>query len=209
MTVRTSESRRDRVRERARQDILLAAAEVFARRGFTRATLADLAEAAGYAAPSLYRYFRSKEEIFRSLVELVEGEVRATFEEPVDRAAPLGERLQALLLAQYRLTVQRRPLFDLLLAPPPDLPQERGSAGRDPSKGLAHYEDLLNGWLHRHASRSELRTSYELAARALAGVAFVFHQRPIAALDPAERARTVVDLVLNGAAAPLRRGTHP
>lgn len=209
MSVRASQSRRERARERARQDILLAAAEVFARRGFASATLADLAEAAGYAAPSLYRYFRSKEEIFRSLVELVEGEVRATFEEPVDRGAPLADRLQALLLSQYRLTVQRRPLFDLLLAPPPDLPQDRGSPGRDPRQGLARYEELLNGWLHRHAGRSELRTSYELAARALAGVAFAFHQRPAAGLDPAERARAVVDLVLNGAAAPARRGTHP
>jgi AcrR family transcriptional regulator len=210
MSVRGSESRRERARERARQDILLAAADVFARRGFTSATLADLAEAAGYAAPSLYRYFSSKEEIFRSLVGFVEGELRATFEEPVERSAPLAARLEALLRAQYRLTEHRRPLFDLLLAPPPDLPVERGAPLRDPSHGLGRYEDLLVGWLQHHASRGELRVPFELAARAIAGISFACHRRPqLAELDAAERARTVVDLALNGVVAPARRGAHP
>src|SRR6266568_6758669 len=98
MSVRASADRRERSRERSRRDILLASAEVFARRGFASATLAELAEAAGYAPASLYRYFTSKEEIFRSLLELVEGEFAATFEEPVDDGAPLAARLEALLL---------------------------------------------------------------------------------------------------------------
>src|SRR5574341_676438 len=89
---------RERAKQHARRDILLAAAGVFARRGYAAATLQELAEAAGFAAPSLYRYFRSKEEIFRSLVELVIGEVEATFQARVDRARPLGARLEGLLL---------------------------------------------------------------------------------------------------------------
>ena len=60
MTIRTSTARRERVRERARRDILESAARVFARRGYAAATLAELAQASGYAAPSLYRYFGSK-----------------------------------------------------------------------------------------------------------------------------------------------------
>jgi AcrR family transcriptional regulator len=208
MSVRGTENRRERARERARQDILIAAAEVFARRGFAAATLADLAEAAGFAAPSLYRYFSSKEQIFRSLVELVEVEIRATFEAPVDRSTPLAGRVEALLRAQYRLAEHRRAIFELLLAPPSDLPGDRGAPARDP--GLYRYEDLLLEWLRRHASRAELRVPLELAARAIAGVAFAFHRRPAPGeVDAAERARVVADLVLNGAGAPPRRGAHP
>ncbi|GEJ58115.1 hypothetical protein AMYX_28560 [Anaeromyxobacter diazotrophicus] len=199
------------MRERARQDILLAAAEVFARRGFTSATLAELAEAAGYAAPSLYRYFSSKEEIFRSLVDLAESEIRATFEEPVDRSAPLAARIEKLLRLQFQVAEQRRSLFELLLSPPPDLPPDRdGRTMHDPSHGLGRYEELLLEWLRRHAGRAELRVPLEAAARGLAGVAFAFHHRPLHAdADGAARVRTVVDLALHGIAALSGRGAPP
>jgi TetR/AcrR family transcriptional regulator, cholesterol catabolism regulator len=210
MSIRGSEGRRQRARERARQDILLAAAEVFAQRGFVSSAVAELAEAAGYAAPSLYRYFKSKEEIFRSLVELVEAEIRATFQEPVDRSAPLATRLEALLRTQFQLAEHRRPIFELLLAPPPDRAGDRSATGRDPARGLGRYEELLLEWLRRHAGRGEFRVPVELAARAIAGVAFSFHQRPPPGeLEASERARAVADLALGGAAAPPRRGVHP
>ena len=48
-------------------------------------SLAELARAAGYAAPSLYRYFGSKEEIFASLLAMVSAEV----EEAAARALAL------------------------------------------------------------------------------------------------------------------------
>ncbi len=88
MRIRNSASRRERAREHARRDILLAAAGVFARRGFAAATLAQLAEAAGFAAPSLYRYFASKEEILRSLLEMLASEIAATFDDPKTPSMP-------------------------------------------------------------------------------------------------------------------------
>ena len=107
-------SRQEKAREQARRDILLAAAGVFARRGYAAATLAELAKAAGFAAPSLYRYFESKEEIFRSLVELMKADLLATFEAPVDAATPLAARLEALLTSQIELTRSRRDVMALL-----------------------------------------------------------------------------------------------
>jgi AcrR family transcriptional regulator len=85
-----AQTRQQQAHQRVRREILLAAAGVFARRGYAAATLADLAEAAGYAPPSLYRYFKSKEEIFSSLTDLLKQELFATFELPVDRALPLA-----------------------------------------------------------------------------------------------------------------------
>ena len=114
MPIRQSAARRERLKEHARRDILLAAAEVFARRGYAAATLAELAEAAGFAAASLYRYFASKEELFRSLLELVVREMDATFEEPVDRSLPLAARLEALLRRQYATAENLRSAFAVL-----------------------------------------------------------------------------------------------
>jgi AcrR family transcriptional regulator len=199
-----AQARQRQTHQRVRQEILLAAAGVFARRGYASATLADLAEAAGYAPPSLYRYFRSKEEIFSSLTELLKGELRATFEAPVDRALPLKARLVVLLQAQLMLVRERREVFAVLLSDPP-----AGEAGpprlADMRAGLASYEAQLAGWLRRHALRRELRCSVELAARALAGISHAFHQSQVhggaGSAPPADQARRVVDLALHGISA--------
>lgn len=201
MSVRSPESRRERARAEARQDILLAAAEVFARRGYASATLAELAAAAGFAAPSLYRYFQSKDDIFRSLVDLVRGELAQTFEEPVDRAAPLAARLEALLAAQYRLRELRREAFAVLRDPDCELPDDERRLGR--RAGFSFYEEKLAAWLRENASPAELRFPTEVAARALAAVLFAFHPRDEEFGE--DRYRLVVQLVLEGIAAPALR----
>jgi len=193
-------SRQRQAHQRVRREILLAAAGVFARHGYAAATLADLAEAAGYAPPSLYRYFRSKEEIFSSLLQLLKQELFATFELPVDRARPLPARLEALLRAQIEMVRARRDIFAVLMATLP-----AGEPGREPladlRAGRAFYEASLAAWLRRHAARRELRCSYQLAARALSGISQAFHSchaRGADQIPAAEEARLVVDLALRG-----------
>jgi AcrR family transcriptional regulator len=211
MSIRNGIARRERAREHTRRDILLAAAEVFARRGYAAATLAELAEAAGFAAPSLYRYFESKEKIFRSLVDLFVHEMDATFEEPVDRALPLAGRLEALLRAQARTAESFRSAFSVLDAAGPEL-ADLAPRLRSPRAGLDYYESRLVPWLRRHASRDELRFPPELVARAFAGVAFAFRPSPGDAGPPDPQVlRTIVDLALNGFSAPAsrRRGVTP
>lgn len=204
MDVRNSSARRERARERVKRDILLAAGEVFARRGYAAATLAELAEAAGFAPPSLYRYFRSKEEIFRSLVEMLTEELAATFEAPVDRALPLAGRLEALLRRQGELAAERASLYELVARPPQGAPVKL--AGRplgDPGAGMAFYEQGMLAWLGRNAARRELRVTPEVLARGLAGISFAFHHcRGDRSLPSADLARVAIDLALRGGAAP-------
>ena len=201
MSVRTAVARRTRARERVREDILLAAAGVFARRGYAGATLAELAEAAGYAAPSLYRYFSGKEEIFRRLVEFLAAEITATFEVPVDRTVPFAARLEKLLEAQERLARGRRPVWDLLAsAQVGDAPISLGGRPiHDPRAGLDFYQQRLHAWLRRHASPRELRCPARDAARTIAGIAYAFHSAATGpAPDPSARARAITDLALHG-----------
>jgi len=219
MVVRSSTARRQRQHEQARRDILRSAAEVFARRGYAAATLADLAGAAGYAPPSLYRYFESKEEIFRSLVELLLEEVAATFELPADPALPLAARLEALLAAQHALARDRQSAFDLVSSPGPDAPCAIGGLQvGDPGAGIAFYEEHMRARLRRNAGRRDLRPPPERVARALAGLTFAFHRRPVEDLAASAQVRLVVDLALHGCAAPglavaappsRRRGSTP
>jgi len=199
-----AKARQEKAREQARRDILLAAADVFARRGYAASTLSELAQAAGFAAPSLYRYFESKEEIFRSLVELMKAELQATFDAPVDRAAPLATRLAALLTIQIEMATSRRDVFALLLTTPP---AELGGLRHVPDyrSGASLYERHMAAWMECHVSPGELRCPLGQAARALAAVSHAFNHAhifsPAEGFDPAAEARLVVDLALHGIAA--------
>jgi AcrR family transcriptional regulator len=54
--------------DRKRREICATALELFAERGFEGATLEAVADVLGYTKPALYYYFKSKEDLFRSLM---------------------------------------------------------------------------------------------------------------------------------------------
>ncbi len=57
-----------RLKPEVRDRILLAAASVFAAKGFRSAKLSDIAEQAGLATGSLYKYFENKDALFYAVV---------------------------------------------------------------------------------------------------------------------------------------------
>lgn len=65
--------------EQRRTQILSAAARVFAAKGYARATIADIAKAAGVAEGSIYNYFKNKQDLLVSLPrQLIEPTIEAT-----------------------------------------------------------------------------------------------------------------------------------
>ncbi|MFA9430505.1 TetR/AcrR family transcriptional regulator [Egicoccus sp. AB-alg2] len=65
----TRPGRRDEQRARTRQELLDAAARVFAERGYHAASVDLVAEAAGYTKGAVYSNFDSKEELFLELLD--------------------------------------------------------------------------------------------------------------------------------------------
>lgn len=77
----TSATRRRRAvsnedKSQRRDQIMAAAKEVFARKGFHATTIADIAKRAGLAYGSVYWYFDSKDELFHALMAAEEGALR-------------------------------------------------------------------------------------------------------------------------------------
>jgi AcrR family transcriptional regulator len=64
-----SEQANQQIREERREQILLSAAQVFARKGLADTKIADIAAAAGVSHGLAYRYFASKDDVFAALVE--------------------------------------------------------------------------------------------------------------------------------------------
>ena len=84
-----------------RDEIMAAAKEVFARKGFHDTTIADIAKQAGLAYGSIYWYFDSKDELFHALMAVEEDALRSHLAAAVaalqgtDGAAPFRTAVQA------------------------------------------------------------------------------------------------------------------
>jgi len=61
------QERKERETERRRQQILVAAKRIFSEKGFSNATMEDIAQEAELSPGTLYLYFRNKEELYASL----------------------------------------------------------------------------------------------------------------------------------------------
>lgn len=83
---------RERRLERTRSALLDAAEEVFAEKGFTPATLDDIAHAAGYTKGAIYKHFATKEELFLAVSDRYWRRYFDNFAEVMSAATRVGSR---------------------------------------------------------------------------------------------------------------------
>ncbi len=112
MTSTSARQRRavsDEDKSRRRDEIMAAAKNVFAGKGFHAATIADIAKQAGLAYGSVYWYFDSKDELFHALMAVEEAALRAHVTAALDVPAEGGgdeAPLRAFLQATVRATLE-------------------------------------------------------------------------------------------------------
>ena len=90
-----------RRRKEARpSEIVDAALEVFAEKGFAAAKLDDIARRAGIAKATLYLYFETKEEIFRAVARAAVASLREALEAPAEASGGLFAEFAPRLLSR-------------------------------------------------------------------------------------------------------------
>src|ERR1700720_711303 len=89
-----------------RDRILDAAMAVFRRHGFRRSSIEQAAEAAGLTRQALYHHFKSKEELFRAVIERLYQSALVAEIAAADAAEKAGASLADIVIAQItaRLT---------------------------------------------------------------------------------------------------------
>jgi AcrR family transcriptional regulator len=113
------------------RDILRVSREVFAERGYERATTIEIAQRLGISEATVFTYFRGKRELCMRVVGDWYDEIIATVETGLPRERPLREQLQFLVRTHLRLfLIQGTDLCALVL-----------SEGR--SKGLELGEEFV------------------------------------------------------------------
>ncbi len=110
--------RREREIQRTREDILGAAARVFADKGYQGATMAEIAAEAGYTAPSLYSYFTGKQEIFAGLAHNVLDHTLKVFDAPTPEGLTFEQSLELTLQRGLALCEERRAALRALFTVP-------------------------------------------------------------------------------------------
>ncbi len=112
MVARKALSREDEVRiQERRRQILPAAAALFARRGYHRARLQEIADEAGVAAGTIYNYFKSKEDLLLALLAAMANESIPTGVEGAGEAEKPEAQLAALLRDRLAMLDRNRELI--------------------------------------------------------------------------------------------------
>src|SRR5256885_9220664 len=123
-----------------RKAILRAATEVFARNGYFNSKVSDIARAAGVADGTVYLYFKSKEEILRSIFDRNTTEAVAAGREELSKIEDPREKLRRIARHHLeRLGADR----DLPVAFQAELPGTTRFMEEFSAAGLAEYLGLI------------------------------------------------------------------
>ena len=88
-----------------RRDIMQAALELIAEQGFHRAPMAKIAEKAGVAAGTIYRYFASKDVLISELHRELEYRIMAVLQDGYPSGQPVRERFLYLIRELLRYLI--------------------------------------------------------------------------------------------------------
>ena len=116
------------------RDILRVGREVFAERGYERATTTEVAQRLGVSEATVFTYFRSKRELCMRVIQDWYDEIIATIEAGLPRGVSVREQLEFVVLTHLRLfLIQGTGLCALVLS-------EGRTKGQDLGEGFVELQ---------------------------------------------------------------------
>ena len=116
VTVDQRSQRKQREYEARRGEILLAAERLFSKNGFFKTSMAEIAESVQFAMGTVYRFFKSKEEIYISLVEGKVEELLSLLKEATRSRSSAPEKLRAVIRVKLVFADQNRDFFRIYVS---------------------------------------------------------------------------------------------
>ena len=105
------QERKEREKEHRREEILTAAQAVFFEKGLQNSTMDEIAEAAELSKGTLYLYYKSKEDLYLSVMIRGMGVLYDMFAEAKDNASNPIDALQRIGDTYYRFFLEHRNYF--------------------------------------------------------------------------------------------------
>lgn len=108
-------TRREREKAEHRRAIIEAAEDVFAQKGFHRATMHEIAERAEFSVGYLYTLFENKDDLYVELVDARTLEYVAHVEASIGRHEGVVEKVKAAIEAILEFFVKRQQFFRIFM----------------------------------------------------------------------------------------------
>jgi AcrR family transcriptional regulator len=94
-----------------REEILSAAEKVFAAKGFFPTTMSEIAETAEFGTGTLYKYFKSKEDLYFTLIDEKTDEINRLVKSELLQKTSAIERIKKVLGLQLEFIERNRDFF--------------------------------------------------------------------------------------------------
>jgi AcrR family transcriptional regulator len=107
-----------KVRERLthRKEILLAAEKLFAAKGFFPTTMSEIAQEAQFGTGTLYKYFKSKEDLYFTLIDEKTDEINGPVKAELSKKMSAIERIKKILRIQFEFIERNRNFFRIYVS---------------------------------------------------------------------------------------------
>jgi AcrR family transcriptional regulator len=183
--------------------ILGAAAQCFAKSGFARTRIDDVAQIAGVSRALVYNHFGSKEELARQVCDHLLDDWNSAVDRALEDAASSRDALVAWLCVN--LSEERRPLLTALVAPDaaPVLADWDAAAARAMEVWRAKLEALLERGIAAGEFRADLdvpATAEVLRAMQVGMMQHLLDDKPYLDVSSERHLRAATDVLLKGIA---------
>jgi TetR/AcrR family transcriptional regulator len=99
-----------------RKEILSAAERLFAAKGFFPTTMSKIAQEAEFGTGTLYKYFKSKEDLYFTLIDEKTAEINDSVKGELSRGMSAIERIEKILRIQFEFIERNRDFFRIYIS---------------------------------------------------------------------------------------------
>ena len=186
-----------------RPDIERAALRLFVTRGVRGTTVRDIAADAGVAEGTLYRHWRSKRDLARTLFRASAAALADDVRRGAEAETTASAKLVAAIRALFRAARDETLLYELLVLPPSRDTQDFLAHAESPAKVLA--EIVSEGRRRREVADIDPRLAAECIMGAVNRVA-IYRRLGVLPRRRARHERELATTLLAGLAPARRRG---
>lgn len=196
-------SRKEREYLTHREEILSAAEKVFAAKGFFPTKMSDIARRAEFGTGTLYKYFKSKEELYFTLIDEKAEEINRLVKAELAQKNSAVERIKNALKLQFEFVERNRDFFRIYIS---ERSRFEWTVKDDLGKGLhekmVSYIDSLSEVISQGIKKGEFRAMDPRdLAHAFVGIGNSFVFEWLISREPYSlnsKFHTVIEIFLSG-----------